>query len=86
MSDHGLDNFYAEEYTEAEIRVCFAKLMRGKRLTPEEAAKYKSALLYELAVMDWETDWVQQYHISVIRNNCTRMFKQIGPDTGFDAI
>lgn len=86
VSDHGLDNFYAEEYTEAEIRVCFAKLMRGKRLTPEEAAKYKSALLYELAVMDWETDWVQQYHISVIRNNCTRMFKQIGPDTGFDAI
>ena len=86
VSDHGLDNFYADDYSEAEIRVCFAKLMRGKRLTAEEASKYKSALLYELAVMDSETDWVQQYHISVIRNNCTRMFKAIGPDTGFDAI
>lgn len=86
LSDHGLDNFYADDYTESEIRVSFAKLMKGKRLTPKEASKYKSALLYELAVMDWETNWVQQYHISVIRNNCTRMFKAVGPDTGFDAI
>lgn len=43
-------------------------------------------MLHELAILDWEKGWVQQYHISVIRNNCTRMFRQIGPDTGFDAI
>lgn len=86
VSDHGLDNFYAEEYTEQEIRSCFAKLQSGKRLDEQETKKYKSALLHELAVMDAETDWVQQYHISVIRNNCSRMFKAIGPDTGFDAI
>ena len=86
LSDHGLDNFYAEDYTEREVEQCFARLLAGQSLLPDEARKYKSALLHDLAVMDAERGWVQQYHISVIRNNCTRMFRAIGPDTGFDAI
>lgn len=86
VSDHGLDNFYADDYTDAEIEQIFGKLLAGKDISAEEAGKYKSAILYELAAMDSETNWVQQYHISVIRNNCTRMFRQIGVDTGFDAI
>lgn len=86
LSDHGMDNFYADTYTETEIRQIFAKVLAGKQPDETEIRKFKSALLFELAIMDWEKDWVQQYHISVIRNNCTRMYQAIGPDTGFDAI
>ena len=86
LSDHGMDNFYADDYTESEVHSIFSKVMDGKQLDKEEIGKIRSALLYELAVMDWEKGWAQQYHISVIRNNSTRMFKQLGPDTGFDAI
>lgn len=86
LSDHGMDNFYADAYTETEIRQIFAKVLAGKQPDETEMRKFKSALLFELAIMDWEKDWVQQYHISVIRNNCTRMYQAIGPDTGFDAI
>ena len=86
VSDHGLDNFYAEDYTEGEMRQFFARLLEGKYLADEEIRKFKSGMLHELAILDWEKGWVQQYHISVIRNNCTRMFRQIGPDTGFDSI
>lgn len=86
LSDHGMDNFYADAYTETEIRQIFAKVLAGKQPNETEIRKFKSALLFELAIMDWEKDWVQQYHISVIRNNCTRMYQAIGPDTGFDAI
>ncbi len=86
VSDHGMDNFYAEDYTEAEIRRIYSKVMDGRQLDDEEIRKFKSAMLFELAVMDWEKGWVQQYHISVIRNNCTRMYEAIGADTGFDAI
>lgn len=86
LSDHGMDNFYADAYTETEIRQIFAKVLAGKQPDETEIRKFKSALLFELAIMDWEKDWVQQYHISVIRNNCTRMYQAIGPDTGFDAI
>ena len=86
LSDHGLDNFYADDYTEAEVRAIFRKVMEGKDTDEEEIRKYKSAILFELAIMDWEKGWAQQYHISVIRNNNTRMFRALGVDTGFDAI
>lgn len=86
LSDHGLDTFYAEPYTEQEIEVIFLKARMGKSLTEQEVRKYRSALLYELAAMDARSGWVQQFHIGANRNNNKRMFKLLGPDTGFDAI
>ncbi|NVO20867.1 MAG: glucuronate isomerase [Bacteroidetes bacterium] len=86
LSDHGLDTFYAEEYTEADIRFIFHKVREGKTPDAEQIAKFKSAMLYHLAVMDQEAGWVQQFHVGPMRNNNTGMFNSIGPDTGFDSI
>jgi len=86
LSDHGLSTFYADSYTENEIRQIFAKVRAGNTPTPEETNKFRSAMLYELAVMDKKKDWIQQFHIGAIRNNNARMFQQLGPDSGFDAI
>ncbi len=86
LSDHGLDNFYADDYTEEEIRHIFRKAMDGNTPDETEIRRFRSALLFELAVMDWEKGWAQQYHISVVRNSSSRMFRALGPDTGFDAI
>ena len=86
LSDHGFEEFYSEPFTQKEIETIFNKVIGGKELTSEEIVKYKSALLYEGAVMDWEKGWTQQFHYGVIRNNNSRLFKQIGPDTGFDSI
>jgi glucuronate isomerase len=86
LSDHGIEEFYAEPYTETEIAQIFDKVYGGKELTKEEIMKFKSAMLHEGAVMDWEKGWTQQFHYGAIRNNNTRLFKQLGPDTGFDSI
>jgi len=86
LSDHGIEEFYAEPYTETEIAQIFDKVYGGKELTKEEIWKFKSAMLHEGAVMDWENGWTQQFHYGAIRNNNTRLFKQLGPDTGFDSI
>lgn len=86
LSDHGLDTFYAEDYTEEDIKTVFAKLLSGKELSIEERAKFKSALLEELAVMDAEKGWTQQFHIGVIRNNNSKMFAKLGADAGYDSI
>lgn len=86
VSDHGLTTFYAEPYTHAEIEAIFLKARMQKDLTALEIDKFRSAMLYELAVMDARSNWVQQFHIGATRNNNTRMFKQLGPDTGYDAI
>jgi len=36
--------------------------------------------------MNHNRGWTQQFHVGAIRNNNERMFRQIGPDTGWDSI
>ena len=86
LSDHGLDTFHAADYTEQEIELIFKKVLLGRTPDATERDKFYSALLHDLAVMDAETGWVQQFHVGPIRNNCSRMLRQAGPDTGFDSI
>jgi glucuronate isomerase len=86
LSDHGLETAYAEDYTESEITKIFDKILSGKALDNLESLKFKSAMLVELAVMDHESGWVQQFHLGPLRNNNTRLYKLIGKDTGFDSI
>ncbi len=86
LSDHGIETAYAEDYSATEIESIFTKLRAGKSLNQEETLKFKSAMLYEFGVMDWEKGWTQQFHFCAMRNNNSRMFKKLGPDTGFDSI
>ena len=86
VSDHGLEEMYAEDYTDAEIAIIFSKLRLNQSLNRIECRKFKSAMLYQLAVWDWERGWVQQYHLGALRNNNSRMLLQLGPDTGWDSI
>ncbi len=86
LSDHGIEEFYAEEYTQPEIDAIFAKVMNGGTLTPEEVDKFKSAMMIVFGEMDYESGWTQQFHYGAIRDNNSKMFKLLGPDTGFDSI
>jgi len=86
LSDHGIEEFYAEAYTETEIKAIFRKVLGGTMLAADEIRKFKSAMLILFGEMDAEAGWTQQFHFGVIRNNNTRMFNRIGADTGFDSI
>ena len=86
LSDHGIETAYAEDYTGGEIEKIFAKIRKGKDLDIEEILKFKSSMMYEFGLMDAEKGWVQQLHLGALRNNNSRMFKTLGPDTGFDSI
>lgn len=86
LSDHGIETFFAEEYTESEIRTIFKKVREGKNLAAEDILKFKSAMLYHFSILDYEKNWVQQFHIGALRNNNSRMMRILGPDTGFDSI
>ncbi|WP_339734855.1 glucuronate isomerase [uncultured Sunxiuqinia sp.] len=86
LSDHGLDTAFAEDYTEEEINAIFDKIRLQKALSNEEIIKFKSCMLYEFGIMDHSRGWTQQFHIGAQRNNNTRLFKKLGPDTGFDSI
>lgn len=86
LSDHGIEEFYAEDYTDVEIKAIFNKVYGGQELTYQEVLKFKSAMMVFFAEMDWEKGWTQQFHYGAIRNNNTRLFNQLGADTGFDSI
>jgi glucuronate isomerase len=86
LSDHGLETMFAETYTLAEIKAIFDRVRGGKAPSAGELLKFKSAMLYEFAVMDHSRNWTQQFHLGALRNNNTRMFETVGADKGFDSI
>jgi len=86
LSDHGLEQLYAEKYTLEEVSLIFDKIRSSATLSAQEVLQFKSAMLYEFAVWDHEKGWVQQYHIGALRDNNSRMLQTLGPDTGLDSI
>ena len=86
LSDHGLEQLYAEQYTMEEVSLIFDKIRSAATLTAQEVLQFKSAMLYEFALWDNEKGWVQQYHIGALRDNNSRMLQTLGPDTGLDSI
>ena len=86
VSDHGLEQIYAEDYTEEELRAIFLKIRENSAISKEESLKFKSAMLFTFALWDHEKGWVQQFHLGALRNNNTRLLSSLGPDTGFDSI
>jgi glucuronate isomerase len=86
LSDHGIEEFYAEDFSEKEISTLFSKVCTGRSLSEEDIRKFKSAMLYELALMDNDKGWTQQFHYGALRNNNSRLLRRLGADTGFDSL
>ncbi|MBC7687395.1 MAG: glucuronate isomerase [Aquabacterium sp.] len=86
MSDHGLEQIYAVDYNETEIKNIFRKVTAGESISQPESMKFKSAMLIKFAQWDHEKNWVQQYHLGALRNNNSRMLQTLGADTGWDSI
>ena len=86
VSDHGLEEIYADDYTSEEIIIIFERLLKGETLCLRCQRQFKSAMLVHFAEWDHEKGWVQQFHLGALRNNNTRMLNQLGPDTGWDSI
>jgi glucuronate isomerase len=86
LSDHGIEEFYDEPYTDSQIEIIFSKAMRGQSLSVLEQRQYKHCFLTIMAEMDYDSDWTQQFHYGAIRDNNSLMYDRLGPDTGFDSI
>lgn len=86
LSDHGLETAYSDDYSLAEVRETFAAARAGTAADAGKTSRFRSALLYELALLDHARGWVQQFHLGALRNNNSRMLRTLGPDTGFDSI
>lgn len=84
-SDHGIEIMFYEQATKEEVAAIFIKRLKGETLTRKEIEQYKTYTLLTLGEQYADKGWVMQLHLSPLRNNNTRMFKQLGPDSGFDS-
>lgn len=87
LADHGIEQFFSSEWTDEEVTDIYHKVVIDEEeLQNGEVQLFKSRMLYENAVLNHQKGWVQQFHYGAIRNNNTRMFAELGPDTGYDSI
>ena len=86
LSDHGLDRFYFARFTHSEIENIFENLLKDVSISSDETEKFRTAVMLELCKMNHKRNWTQQFHVGALRNNNSRMFRKMGPDTGWDSI
>jgi glucuronate isomerase len=86
LSDHGLERFYFATFNHSEIDIIFNHLLKGHIISLDDTEKYKTAVLIELCKLNHKRNWTQQFHVGALRNNNSRMFRKMGPDTGWDSI
>lgn len=87
VSDHALDEVpFDAAATKDRAAAVFAKALKGEPISKEEEVCYKTYTLLQLGRWYSEKDWAMQLHMHAHRNNNSRMFRLLGPDTGFDSI
>ncbi len=86
VSDHAFDYVPYAAATKEEAAAIFAKALGGGSVTLEEENQYKTYTFLFMGRLYAELGWAMQLHINASRNNNSRMFGKLGPDTGFDSI
>jgi glucuronate isomerase len=86
LSDHGLSYCWSEPAAESRAREIFERARALVPATPDEQAEYASFLMLHFGRLDAAKGWTKQLHLMARRNNNTRRFRELGPDTGFDSI
>jgi glucuronate isomerase len=86
VSDHAIDTMMFAETTIEEVSNIFNDALQGKKVSLEDEKKYKTYTMKFLGSLYSELNWAMQFHINALRNNNTKMFNILGPDTGYDSI
>ena len=86
VSDHALDYCFCESASEEELNDIYARAKAGKGITWQEQLAYHTALLISVGQEYYRRNWVMQLHFGCLRDNSTKMFRKLGPDTGFDSM
>lgn len=86
LSDHGLNVCFASPCSEEKASEIFEKARAFIPVSPEDQAAFASFMMLFFGRLDAEKGWTKQLHLMARRNNNTRRFRELGPDTGFDSI
>jgi glucuronate isomerase len=85
-SDHAFTYVPCVKATESELDAIIAKGIKGETLDKIEIDKYRTMLMLYLGDQYAKRGWAMEIHMNIKRDNNTKMFEKMGPDTGFDCI
>jgi glucuronate isomerase len=86
LSDHGLTHCPTAFGSLKTAAAIFAKARRGQAAAPEDQERFAGFMMIFFGGLDAARNWTKQLHLGAMRNNNTRRFRELGPDTGFDSI
>ena len=86
LSDHGCEFVPAAFCDHATAAGIFDKANKGVAANTQQHESFSTFMLLELARMDAQKNWTNQFHTGVWRNNNTRLFNSIGRDIGCDSM
>ena len=86
LSDHGLEQCYADFCSEAEVTAIFDQARRGEPASPLQQRQFASHLMLYFGHLDAERGWTKQLHLGALRNNNSRLLTVLGRDIGCDSI
>lgn len=86
VSDHALEYVMHVPASPEETESIFAKRLAGTQVTREEELKFKTSFMLFAGKEYAKRNWVMQLHYGCKRDNNTRQFDKLGPDTGYDCI
>jgi glucuronate isomerase len=86
VSDHGLEILPFSKTSLGEAEKLFTTALNGGALSPEDKIGLRYIILSHLCRLYHAKGWIQQFHLGALRNNNSRMLRNLGPDTGFDSM
>ncbi|WP_430610038.1 glucuronate isomerase [Enterococcus sp. DIV0876] len=86
LSDHSLARLSSHAYDPEQLATIFAKKMADETLSNEEIMLYQTGLLLDLMKVYAAYGWTAQLHLSATRNNSSVLMRDVGPDSGGDAM
>ena len=86
VSDHAFSYMPYVQDSEEQIEASFERAMRGEKISQRDTDAYKTAVMQALGEKYHSLGWAMEIHIGAMRNNNSKMFAALGPDTGFDSV
>ncbi len=86
LSDHGLNYCHASFISDSEAERIFQKARSGTAATAQEQDQFASNIMLHVGRLNAAKGWTMQLHLGPVRNNNSRLARQVGADVGCDSI
>lgn len=86
LSDHGMSYALDAPCSLAAADAILQKARRGEAANQAETDAFGALIMLEVGRWNAARDWTMQLHLAPVRNPNSRLFKKLGPDSGFDTI